>query len=170
MTRRGAFIRAIIRVILLLFVAGSVGYLFAKEYVWSGAETPAAAVAPSAGVDTMPATPDRVVVFYFHGYIRCVSCKKIEEYSRAAIEEGFSRELKEGKLEFSVVNVEESENRHFIRDYSLVTKSLVLVLKDGDRQVRFKNLDLVWQLLGSREQFIAYVQHEVRTFLGEVRR
>ncbi len=156
-------IRNALRIVLLLIVAGSVGYLFAKDYVWNGGEMPAPVAAPSA-------TPDHVVAYYFHSNFRCVSCREIEEYSRAAIEEGFQLELKDGRLSFEVVNVEEPQNRHFIRDYSLVTKSLVLVLKDGDRQVRFKNLDFVWQLLGSPDQFKIYVQNEVRGFLGEVRR
>jgi hypothetical protein len=169
--KKRAVVKNALRIVLLLFVAGSVGYLFAKEYVWNGGETPAPAAAPSAAaVDMTPATPDHVVAYYFHGNFRCASCRKIEEYSRAAIEEGFPAELKDGRLSFEVVNVEEPPNRHFVRDYALVTKSLVLVLKDGDRQVRFKNLDLVWQLLGSRDEFRAYVQKEVRGFLGEVRR
>jgi len=164
-------IKMLVRLLLLLFVAGSVGYLFAKDYVWNGANTQARVVAPSAAVvDTTPATPDRVVAYYFHGNARCASCRKIEEYSRAAIEEGFPDELKDGRLSFEVVNVEEPQHRHFIRDYALVTKSLVLVLKDGERQVRFKNLDLVWQLLGSRDEFKVYVQNEARGFLGEVLR
>lgn len=160
-----------IRIALLLFVAGSVGFFVAKEYGWYGAQAPALVVAPSAapGAAT-PGKPYHVAAYYFHGDFRCVKCRKIEEYSRAAIEEGFPAELKDGRLSFEVVNVDEPRNRHFIRDYELVTKSLVLVLKAGDRELRFKNLDRVWQLLVSRDQFISYVQDEVRGFLGEVQR
>jgi hypothetical protein len=168
MLRRRA-VTMVVRLLLLLFVIGSVGYLFAKEYVWKDGGAPVPAAAPSAAAPA-PANPDRLVAYYFHGNARCASCMKIEAYSRAAIEEGFPAELKDGRLSFEVVNIEEPENRHFIRDYALVTKSLVLVLKDRGREVRFKNLNLVWQLLGSRDEFKAYVQREVRGFLAEVKR
>lgn len=161
-------VKMFLRITLLLIVVTSVSYLVAKEYVWDREEAATTQVAST--TEAAPLTPDRVVAYYFHSNFRCVSCKKIEEYSRAAIEEGFAKELNDGKLQFEVVNVEEPLNRHFIRDYSLVTKSLVLVLKDGDKQVKYKNLDLVWQLLNSRDDFIAYVQNEVRGFSGEVRR
>ncbi|MFA5811927.1 MAG: nitrophenyl compound nitroreductase subunit ArsF family protein [bacterium] len=165
-------VKTFFRVALLLFVAGSVGYLFAKEYGWRRSEAPVPAAAPSAVLaeKTTPATPDRVVAYYFHGDFRCATCRKLEEYSRVAIEEGFPAELKDGRLSFAVVNIERPENRHFIRDYSLVSKSVVLSLKAGDRELRFKNLNLIWQLVGSRETFINYVQGEAKKFLAEVKR
>lgn len=164
-------VKMIIRFALLIFVISSVGYLIAKEGGWNSVAAQPQPIAPSPVVaESTPATPDHVTAYYFHGDFRCASCKKIEDYSKAAISEGFVNELKDGRLEFDVVNVDESSNRHFIRDYSLVTKSLVLVLKDGEREVRFKNLDLVWQLLGSREKFVQYVQDEVKIFLSEVKR
>ena len=115
-------------------------------------------------------TPDRVAAYYFHGDFRCATCRKLEEYTRAAIEEGFPSELKDGRLSFEAVNVDRPENRHFIQEYSLVSKSVVLSLKAGDRELRFKNLDLIWQLVRSRETFIAYVQGETKKFLAEVKR
>jgi hypothetical protein len=167
-----AHIRNAIRVILLLFVAGSVAYSFMKGSVWkgdSGRESPRSA-AHAVAKAAAPAMPEHVVAYYFHGNYRCATCLKLEEYSRVAIEEGFPRELSEGILSFEVVNVDEPQNRHFISDYALVTKSLVLVQMAGDEQVRFKNLDFVWKFLGSRDEFKAYVQDEVRGFLAEVRR
>ena len=164
-------VKTAVRFVLLAFVVASAGYLIARENIWSGGEQQTPSTPPLSAIDyTTPAVPDHVVAYYFHGNFRCASCKKIEEYSHDAIQVGFAKELKDGTLKFEVINVEESPNRHFINDYALATKSLVLVLKDGDRQVRFKNLDLVWQLLGSRDEFVAYVQNEVRGFLGEVKR
>jgi hypothetical protein len=107
----------------------------------------------------------KVVAYYFHGRVRCVSCVKIEKLSRKAITEGFSKDLKNGRLEFRDVNVEEPANRHFIADYRLFSQSLVLVeIRDG-RQVRWKNLEKVWTLLGSEKEFLPYVQEGVSSYL-----
>lgn len=161
----------IVRMVLLLFIAGSVGVLVAKEYGWGGKTLPSLSPVSSASVSTAtPVISDRVVAYYFHTNVRCVSCKKIEEYAREAIEKGFPTELQDGRLAFEVVNVEEPWNKHFIHEYQLVSKSLVIALMAGDRRVRSKNLDGVWRYLGSHDTFVSYVRAETQAFLSEVRR
>jgi hypothetical protein len=114
-----------------------------------------------------PNVSDRTVVaYYFHGNFRCQTCRKIEALSREAVESGFPEDLKVGRLEWRVINVEESGNEHFIQDYQLFSKSLVLVAKEGSKQTRWKNLQEVWTLVGNREAFIKYVQAEIRAYLG----
>ena len=109
----------------------------------------------------------KVVAYYFHTNTRCSTCRKIEAYSHEAIEEGFKTELKDGTLELRVVNYEEPENRHYIKDYKLVTKSLILVnLVDG-KQTEWRNLKLVWELTKNKEAFLNYVRGEVRGYLSK---
>ncbi len=110
----------------------------------------------------------KVIAYYFHTNTRCSTCIKIEQYSHEAIEQGFPQELKNGTLEMRVVNYEQPENRHFIQDYKLVSKSLVLVnLVDG-KQTKWTNLRLVWQLTGRKDAFLNYVRKEVRTYLSSM--
>ena len=52
-------------------------------------------------------------------------------------------------------------------DFELVTKSVVLVeYRDGEI-VRFKNLKLVWQLVGDQDGFVTYVRDETADFIAE---
>ncbi len=116
--------------------------------------------------DTTATTPE-VIAYYFRTTVRCASCKKIEAYSKEAIETGFGEELKNGTLKFESINIQEDKNRHFIEDYQLYTKSVVICdMKDG-KQVQWKNLDKVWRLVGSKDQFINYVQNEISAYLKE---
>lgn len=109
----------------------------------------------------------RVVAYYFHTNTRCSTCRKIEAYSIEAIEEGFPNELKNGRLEMRIVNYQSPENRHFIQDYNLITKSLILVnLVDGE-QTKWTNLKLVWQLTKSKDSFLNYVRGEVQDYLSQ---
>lgn len=108
-----------------------------------------------------------VVVYYFHGNKRCSTCRKLEAYSAEAITGGFAAELESGELEWRVVNTDEEANAHFITDFELVTKSVVLVEYRGGEIVRFKNLKLVWQLVGDEDGFVRYVRDETRDFLAE---
>lgn len=110
--------------------------------------------------------PHKVIAYYFHTNTRCSTCVKIEQYSHEAIEQGFPNELKNGTLEMRVVNYEQPENRHFIQDYKLVSKSLVLVNLTNGQQTRWTNLKLVWQLTGRKDAFLNYVRKEVRSYLA----
>lgn len=107
----------------------------------------------------------KLVVYYLHGTFRCPSCNKIENLTKAAVEQGFADQIKKGRVEMKVLNVEESGNEHFVEDYKLYTKSVILSdLRDG-KEAKWKNLDQIWTLLGSDEKFIEYIQKEVKTYL-----
>jgi hypothetical protein len=118
-----------------------------------------------------PAAPKpgahKVIAYYFHTNTRCSTCMKIEAYSKEAIEQGFANELKNGTLEMRIVNYENPENRHFMQDYKLVSKSLVLVNMVNGKQTEWTNLKMVWQLTGRKDAFLNYVRKEVRGYLSK---
>ena len=117
--------------------------------------------------EAVMAPPSGVVAYYFHGKLRCSTCRKLEALSREAITTGFAKDLDSGKLAFMVVNVETPETEHFVQDFQLTNKSLVLVEYRDGTVVRWKNLPKIWQLVRDPEAFVRYVQEETRTFLGE---
>ncbi|MFH0753990.1 MAG: nitrophenyl compound nitroreductase subunit ArsF family protein [Candidatus Omnitrophota bacterium] len=110
----------------------------------------------------------RAVVYYFHGNARCPSCYKLEQFAKEAVEQNFASDIKTGRLVFTRVNVERSGNDHFVNDYQLYTKSVVISLVKNGKQVRYKNLDKVWDLLKDQKKYHAYVRDEIKLFLGEL--
>ncbi len=109
----------------------------------------------------------KVTAYYFHGSFRCHTCAKMEKYSREAIETNFKDTLQSGRLEFKAVNVEDRGNEHFVDDYKLYTKSLVLSLVKDGKEVKHRNLDKIWQLAGNKQKFIDYVRGEISLFLKD---
>jgi hypothetical protein len=109
----------------------------------------------------------KVYAYYFHGSMRCSTCYKLEQYSKEAIESNFKPELASGELEFRAVNIEEKVNTHFVNDYQLYTKALVLSLVKNGKEIRSKNLDKIWELVGNKGKFIGYIKEEVANFLKE---
>ncbi|MDY6863855.1 MAG: nitrophenyl compound nitroreductase subunit ArsF family protein [Thermodesulfobacteriota bacterium] len=108
---------------------------------------------------------EKIVAFYFHGNYRCSNCRKIEQFSREGIEKFFSEELETEKLIFHIINIDLPENKHFISDYQLYTRSLIIAeFKDG-KQVRWKNLNKVWNYLNNRDKFYEYVKSEMEKYL-----
>ncbi len=126
--------------------------------------------AAKAAVPVMPASrpaprPSTILVTYFHATARCMSCLKIEDLTNATMTTRFADPIAEKRVVWRVVNVDEPENNHFMKDYGLYTKSVVVSeVKDG-KEIRWKNLDEVWQLLGDPPAFQGYVEREVRAFL-----
>ena len=111
---------------------------------------------------------NHIIVYYFHGNLRCITCNKFEQYSKETVETNFKDEIASGKIEFKVINVEEKGNEHYVDDYKLYTKSLVVSLVKDGKEVKSKNLEKIWEYVGNKERFFAYVKNEIANFLKEL--
>ncbi len=143
---------------ILLFLG--IASVVAAIYTQSGrvrAQSPAAPV--------VQADESKVIAYYFHTTARCATCRAIESYSREVIEQRFSLDIARGHLQFKLVNVELPANQHFVRDYQLFTKSLVLVRFEKGKQTEYKVLNDTWELVGNKQAMQAYVERELRVFL-----
>lgn len=109
----------------------------------------------------------KIIAYYFHGSFRCFTCTNMEEYSREAIETNFKDAAQSGKIEFKAINIEKKGNEHFVKDYQLYTKSLILsMVKDG-KEVKSKNLDKIWEYSRNKGKFIDYATSEINTFMKD---
>jgi len=167
-------IKTIITGILLLFVGISIAHLVISEFQrdQTAAQTsnrPAIEVAPAVdanddGSQESDEPEHKVIAYYFHGTQRCVTCRTIETYTEESLKTNFPEELEKGTLEWRAVNIEEPEYEHFIGDYELSTRSVILVEIHNGNPNRWKNLDKVWELVRDKPAFIAYVEKEIKNF------
>jgi hypothetical protein len=148
--------KKVLTIALTAFVLVSIVWLVVRE------------VSPKrTGADATPAAAGRqVMVYYFHRTARCPTCLKIEALAKQEVEASFAAELKQGDLKFQSLNVEEAGNEHFVKDYDLVSQSLVLVDYRNGVPGRWKSLDAVWDLVHAEEDFARYVRDEVQAFVG----
>lgn len=107
----------------------------------------------------------RAVVYYFYTNQRCPSCVLIEQYTREAIEKNFSTPYKGWEVSFTGVNVDDPSNRHFIYDYLLRSKSVVVQKFEDEKAGKWVNLIKIWYLLGNKDSFINYITEETKKFL-----
>jgi hypothetical protein len=156
--------RRLVTAALLAFVGVSFGWIAFRD---ASEPTPAA---EHRAADTVAAStgPGKIIAYYFHVTVRCSTCRNIEAYSKEAIQRRFPHELSTGQLEWRPVNVQLPENRHFIRDYGLFTKSLVLVREANGRQQEYKILNDTWELVGDKPAMQSYVEREVRDYLRKL--
>lgn len=147
---------AMTRRTLVLTLAGSAAVV-AGAFALVPAETKRTP-APAAAVNSAATTR----IYYFHGNYRCNTCRTIEAYAREAVTRSFAADLDAGRLDWQTVNVDEAANRHFIKDFGLYTRSLVVV--DAKDPRHFKVLEQVWTLVGDKPAFQRYVEQEIRGF------
>lgn len=108
----------------------------------------------------------QIVVYYFHGARRCRTCRAIEAFAREVVESGFTGDLRSGTLAWKAVNVDEPGNEHFIKEFGLVSSSLVIVETRAGETVRFEILQKVWSLVRDRPRFDDYVRQAIVEYLG----
>jgi len=168
--------KAIVTAVLLLFVAAAVVVAVVRNTV---RETPPGGTA-AAGNDKQGATDkqgaeekvpqpitDGVIAFYFHGDERCATCKTIEACAEKAVHEGFADELKDGRLQWLVVNYDRPQHGHYKKDYGVATPMVVLARRAGGRDVKSASLVEVWPLViqGDTEGCVDYVRAGLKEFL-----
>ena len=166
-------IKQIITALLLLFVIGSVAYMFARQAGDNQPSQPTAietepvkTAIESAQTESIETQPE-LIVYYFHGDVRCPTCLKLESYAREALETHFADELAEGLIIWKPTNVDQSENTHFVKDYGLVTKSVILSrIRDGE-EVDSKNLELIWDLVKDKTLYTEYIRDQIQQFLEQ---
>lgn len=125
-------------------------------------------VADATDIKSEDASGNHIVVYYFHVNFRCASCHKIENYTKETVEKYFNKQVQAGNILYKTVNIEEKGNAHFVEDYQLYTKSVVLsLIKDG-KEIKYKNLTKVWEYLGNKTKFEDYEKKEIEEFLKEL--
>jgi len=149
---------------LLAFVAVT-GITLAVKETRHARAVEASAAAPASIPAPPAAEASTVVVTYFHTTARCLSCLKIEELTNATLTLRFAGPIAEKRVVWRLVNTDEPANAHYVKDYGLFTKSVVVSELRAGEELRWKNLDQVWPLLRDPEAFQDYVEREVRAYL-----
>lgn len=152
--------------LLIGFVLLSLGYLAFRSVRAPQSRLPPTSLQAAPGQRIEDGS--KIIAYYFHVNVRCTTCRAIEAYSKEVIHGRFAKEIAEGRIEWRLVNLQNPENRHFIQDYQLFTKSLVLVLNKGGQQKEYKVLNDTWELVGDKTAMQGYVEKEVREYLRKL--
>ncbi|HUS92844.1 MAG TPA: nitrophenyl compound nitroreductase subunit ArsF family protein, partial [Phycisphaerae bacterium] len=144
--------------VLLCFVLISIGYAIGKEVTlhrlagWGGRSLPPPA--------TVPASGNKVMVYYMHPTIRCVTCNAIEKAAREAVQQDFAVQLETGGVQWKVVNF--SEDEALAKRYNVASSTVVVVHLRGGKEVRHEKLDKVWELAEKPAELRAYVAGKIQ--------
>ena len=113
-----------------------------------------------------------VVVYYMYMEPRCESCRNIEKFTKEAIDAEFEEELEAGLLIWMPVDVKKEGNWHYVEDFQLQSKTVVVAdykgfKEDEEKLLAWKNLEEIWPLLKNKPEFLKYIQAETQIFLDQ---
>lgn len=100
-------------------------------------------------------------MYYFHPTARCESCINIENFSKELLE---TKYLSNPKIEFKALNIEDTDNQHFRKDYDLKFSSVIISKRKDNKEEKFKNLDSIWTYSENKEGFLKYLNTEIKEF------
>lgn len=153
--------KKIVGIVLSLFVVVAIGFAVMREVKVSASAITTSESAPAAEVSKAKV----VDALYFHGTNRCYTCNLMEGYMRDVIASDFASEEKSGRLRFRSLDVQDPAHKNYIAQYQLSSISLFLSLKDQGKEVKFENIDKIWQLAGDEVAFKNYIRNEFRKYL-----
>lgn len=125
-----------------------------------------AGVAYSQSAGTQAA--NSVVVYYLHTNFRCTNCYNMEKWLKELMDTRFKDQVAAGKVVLRIFNTDEKANQHYLTDYKLYTKSVVVTLVKDGKEVRYENLAKIWDCLKSKDRFQKYVGNEIERFVKEL--
>ncbi|MFD2542369.1 nitrophenyl compound nitroreductase subunit ArsF family protein [Lacinutrix gracilariae] len=74
----------------------------------------------------------KIEILDFHSTHRCMTCKAIEANTKYTLDTYFSEELKQDKISFQVINVDEKENEKIAEKFEASGTALYInVIKNG---------------------------------------
>ncbi len=101
-------------------------------------------------------------MFYFHPTARCESCINIENFTKELIDTKYSSNP---KIEFKALNIEDTQNQHFRKDYNLKFSSVIISKSKDNKEEKYKNLDSIWTYSSDKEGFFKYMDFEIKEFI-----
>lgn len=144
-------------IVLLLFAAAGLLFVMIGDGPVNGGRS-------HAGGPVLATTPE-LIVYYMDMGKDCSTCLNLESYTREALDTYFAADLASGRIQWRIADLDAPENAHFVDEFGLYTKSVVLVRLEGGKQTRFDSLSRIWELVYDKDAYIAYIRDEVRAFL-----
>ena len=112
---------------------------------------------------------DGLAVYYFHGNVRCPTCRAIESQSHDTVLADFDSRLKSGEVVWKILNYEEPAAASLAKKFGVQMPVVVLAKMKGGQIDDWKRLDQVWALVGDKPAFTKYVHEEIDQMLNSAK-
>ncbi|MFP4381648.1 MAG: nitrophenyl compound nitroreductase subunit ArsF family protein [Candidatus Sumerlaeia bacterium] len=156
--------KKIITICLLLFAGASVAVFAMREMGVIGAD----ASEEKTDQDATASKAD-ITVYYFNTSKRCDTCKKLENYAKAALDKHYADEMASGKIDWRKVNFEKEENTDLAMRYDLVFNTVVIQDNRKSGEDSWVSLPEIWDLVKDKEQYMDFIHEKMMPFMEKAK-
>jgi hypothetical protein len=145
--------------LLLVFVLITIGFAFGKEVTIRKFQNRESGVTSAPGETPGPTSTadskDHVIVYYFHGAVRCKTCNGIEASAHEVVNAQFAEDQRDGRVVWHTENFQERED--LAKRYEITFSTVVVVEMRAGKETGFERLDMVWELTDDVEALQKYI-------------
>ena len=87
------------------------------------------------------------------------------ELGKRRIETG---QQQRGVVVFQIVNIEEDATRHFVNDFQLTNRSVVMLTRQNGKDLQWRRLDKVWEKISDDDAYKGYISENLAACLQEL--
>jgi hypothetical protein len=87
--------------------------------------------------DIANSSSDKIEAYYFHFTARCMTCRTVEEQAKLDIESLYPELVKEGKISFQSINLDDAASKTIAEKMEISGQTLLIV--QGDEQINITN-------------------------------
>jgi hypothetical protein len=108
--------------------------------------------------DGNAASSDKIEAYYFHFTARCMTCKTVEEQARLDIETLYPERVKQGKISFRSVNLDDASSKEIAEKLQISGQTLLLV--KGNQKINITNEGFMYAV-HQPEKFKAIIKEKI---------
>jgi hypothetical protein len=109
------------------------------------------------------AVAQTIEIIDFHSEHRCRTCLAIEDLTKSVLNKHFSRELKNGKIVFRSINVDDKANEALVQQF--LAFGTALWVYRADRKVKVDLTDFAFMNYANTDKFTARLKSEIQKAL-----
>jgi len=111
---------------------------------------------------------NKIEVLDFHTAHRCTSCLNIEAYTKETLNKYFTKEMKEGKITFALINADEKVNEKLVEKFGAYGTTLCLnVIKNGN-ETPHDITEFAFLKVSDKKVFIAELKKKIEELLTKI--
>lgn len=107
----------------------------------------------------------KIEVLDFHSTHRCMTCNAIEANTKYTLNTYFAKELKENKVTFQVINVDEKKNEKIAEKFEASGTSLILNVIRNGKETQINLTDFAFMNGNDQEVFSKELKAKIDTEL-----
>ena len=107
----------------------------------------------------------KIEVFDFHSTHRCMTCNAIEANTKYTLDTYFAEELKEDKITFQVINVDEKENEKIAEKFEASGTALILNVIQKGKETQIDLTDFAFMNGNDQDTFSKELKAKLDTEL-----